>query len=102
MCLIGEMTEMDEPGTRSWILVWGRRFSFPRRIQTSLEAHPASSLMGMATTAFLTRVKRPGLEADHLNLVSRLRVHGSIRTLPHTSSRHDASQGQRYLYFCCP
>jgi hypothetical protein len=86
LCLIGVMTEIDEPGDRSWIRVWDRRFSFLRRNQTSLGTHPTSSLMGMGTGALPTRLKRPGHEADHLNLVSRLRVHRTAHPLLSTFS----------------
>jgi hypothetical protein len=76
---------MEEPGDRSSIPVWDRCFYFLRRIQTNLGAHPTSSLMGMGTGALPTRVKHPRHEADHVTLVSRLRVHRTVHTLPHTS-----------------
>jgi hypothetical protein len=83
LCLSGEVTQMNESGNRGLIPVWDRRLSFSCRIQTSLGVHSASFLMTVGTGALPTRVKRPGLEADHLTLVSRLTVHGTIHTVPH-------------------
>jgi hypothetical protein len=63
-------------------------FCLRHRIQTGSGAHPASYSMG--TEALFSGVKRPGREADHLQLVPRLIMYGTIPSLINTSSWYGA------------
>jgi hypothetical protein len=86
---------LDDRGSRVRFPAGAGNFLLHHREQNGSGAHPASYPMG--TRALPLEVKRPGREADHLNLVRE-----AIPPLPNTPSwcraRFKKSQGQLYLY----
>jgi hypothetical protein len=65
------------------------KFSLPNSVQTNAGAHPAPH--PMCTGALFTGIKQQGHEACHSSPSSaEVKKSGSIPSLPHTSSLHNA------------
>jgi hypothetical protein len=90
------LSDMFHPGARiaQLILVTKLRaglsgqgfFSLRHRVQTDSGAHSASCPVG--TGGSFPRIKRAGREADHFNLVLKLRMYGAIPQFPHSYLVH--------------